>query len=180
MTGIFYTQIPRRRHHVQAQPPLDYPCHRGRQCHRSSHSGYGHRGHRSDASHPRLRARAFAPAANEKDSDDDAPDADDEEDPNARGSKTQFLKDLARERDKRQQLESQAAQRQREAEIKTQRGSDFRELNSEYTPAKVETETINTELKPLGGSFESDRGAKPPAPDALDVTALEKALPPGH
>ncbi|MHB2251666.1 hypothetical protein [Corynebacterium sp. HMSC077B05] len=25
-----------------------------------------------------------------------------------------------------------------------------------------------------------DRGAKPPAPDAPDVTALEKALPPGH
>ncbi|MBF9012201.1 hypothetical protein [Corynebacterium phoceense] len=69
----------------------------------------------------------------EKDSDDSGPDADDEEDPNARGSKTQVLKDLACARDKRQQLEakrdearkrieeleSQAAQRQREADIKT-------------------------------------------------------------
>lgn len=57
--------------------------------------------------------------------------------------------------------------------LKTQRGADFRKLNTEYTPSKVETETINTELKPLGGSFEIDRVLAHLGPAASDEVALQ-------
>lgn len=41
--------------------------------------------------------------------------------------------------------------------LKTQRGAAFRELNTEYIPAEVQTEKKSVELKPLGGSFQVDR-----------------------
>lgn len=59
--------------------------------------------------------------------------------------------------------------------IKTQRGAAFRELNTEYTPAAVQTEKKSVELKPLGGSFEVDRVLAHLGPAASDEVAMQTA-----
>lgn len=57
--------------------------------------------------------------------------------------------------------------------VKTQRGAAFREINTEYTPAEVQTEKKSVELKPLGGSFQVDRVIAHLGPAASDEVALQ-------
>jgi hypothetical protein len=41
--------------------------------------------------------------------------------------------------------------------VLAQRGAEFRAINSEYTPAEATKQRFDTDLKPLGGSFQIDR-----------------------
>lgn len=86
------------------------------------------------------------PPTNEKKSDDSDPDADDEEDPNARGSKTQVLKDLARERDKRQQLETERDEmRKRLDEIDKANMSELERAQAERDEARKRIEELESQ-----------------------------------
>ena len=63
---------------------------------------------------------------------------------------------------------------------KTQRSASFRQLNTEYTPAEVETEQKFTNLAPLGGSYQIDRVISKVGPAfanevVLQMNALLKA-----
>lgn len=55
----------------------------------------------------------------------------------------------------------------------TQRGADFRAINTEYTSAQVTTEHKVVTLAPLGGAFEVDRVVRRLGPEASGTVALE-------
>lgn len=55
----------------------------------------------------------------------------------------------------------------------TQRGADFRKLNTEYTPDKVTTEKHSTTLAELGGSYEIDRRIAHLGSASSDEVALQ-------
>lgn len=57
--------------------------------------------------------------------------------------------------------------------LSTQRGADFRELNTEYSPKAVETTKHSVDLKVLGGSFQIDRQLAHLGPATSDEIALQ-------
>ncbi|KOX33069.1 MULTISPECIES: major capsid protein [unclassified Streptomyces] len=54
----------------------------------------------------------------------------------------------------------------------TQANADFRPLNTEYTPAEVQTQRYTVDLTPLGGSFRIDRVISRIGPAASGAVAL--------
>jgi len=57
--------------------------------------------------------------------------------------------------------------------LATQRGAQFRAINTEYTPEHVNTVPVTVELKPLGGAFEVDRVVAKLGPAASGSVALQ-------
>lgn len=57
--------------------------------------------------------------------------------------------------------------------LKTPRSAEFRAYNTEYVPEEADSERINVDLKPHGGSFNVDRLLAAIGPSASNSTALQ-------